>query len=201
MGHNLLENMRDPTDTQQLHTLFLAAAHLKLWLYRVFISDRIWHNEFKVQAVGSEWRPGNMPTYTHCQQKVDLKSDVSQLEWNAASLCSRPYLPFICLIFLRMCLQRCAYVRVITFLSNKVNSAWDMRLCLPCRFMYLHHVALIKQYLHSLSCRRLCLTHSTELVSAAFIIRSLRSALNNIRGPQPGLKVFASSCISRYTFT
>ena len=37
-------------------------------------------------------------------------------------------------------------------------------------FMYLHHVDLIKQYLHLFSQRRVCLTHSTDFVSTAFII-------------------------------
>lgn len=45
MGHNLagkrMENMCDPTDTKRLHTLtVLAAAHLNLWLHRVFILER-----------------------------------------------------------------------------------------------------------------------------------------------------------------
>lgn len=62
---NSRKNMCDLSNPRQLHTLTaLAAAHVKLWLRRVFMLDRKCHNEVKVQAVGSEWRTGRFLSIT-----------------------------------------------------------------------------------------------------------------------------------------
>lgn len=55
---NSCKNMCDPSNPQRLHSLTaLAAAHVKLWLRRIFILDR-------VQAVGSEWTTGRFLSIT-----------------------------------------------------------------------------------------------------------------------------------------
>lgn len=63
-----LTHMCNPTNTQQLPALTLAAAHFQaLALPRVYVLDRNLDNELKVQAVGSEYKPGG---FQQCQINI-----------------------------------------------------------------------------------------------------------------------------------